>query len=95
VLEVPLLDAASLLRERCVARRDVGASSFTGIGRGGLPPGPDQPLMSDYTTGAAGRGEAARSGGVGAEVALLDAPTGRDSAASTPVLLVQPCAGAL
>jgi len=95
VLDPGLLDAASQLRERCAARRDIGASSFTGIGRGGLPPGPDQPLMSDYTTGAAGRGEAARSGSVAAEIALLDGPTGRDSAASTPVLLVQPCAGAL
>jgi large exoprotein involved in heme utilization and adhesion len=48
VLEGALLDAASQLRERCGARRDVGASSFTGVGRGGLPPTPDGPLLSNY-----------------------------------------------
>jgi hypothetical protein len=44
VLEGALLDAASQLRERCAARRDIGASSFTGVGRGGLPPSPNGPL---------------------------------------------------
>jgi large exoprotein involved in heme utilization and adhesion len=44
VLEGALLDAASRLRERCATRRDIGASSFTGVGRGGLPPSPDGPL---------------------------------------------------
>jgi hypothetical protein len=48
VLDVGLLDADALLRERCAARHDVGASSFTGSGRGGLPPSPDQPLGSAY-----------------------------------------------
>ena len=43
-----LLDASALLRERCAVRRDVGASSFTATGRGGLPPSPDQPLGSAY-----------------------------------------------
>jgi hypothetical protein len=48
VLEGALLDAASQLRERCGARRDIGASSFTGVGRGGLPASPDGPLTSTY-----------------------------------------------
>jgi filamentous hemagglutinin family protein len=48
VLEGALLDAAAQLRERCGARRDVGASSFTGVGRGGLPPSPDGPLAGAY-----------------------------------------------
>ena len=51
VLEGALLDASSLLRERCAARRDIGASSFTGVGRGGLPPSPEGPLASPYTSG--------------------------------------------
>jgi len=41
-----------LLRERCASRRDVGASSFTGVGRGGLPPSPDTPLTTGYLDGA-------------------------------------------
>jgi len=49
VLEGALLDAASQLRERCGARRDIGASSFTGVGRGGLPASPDAPLASGYS----------------------------------------------
>jgi hypothetical protein len=48
VLEAGVLGAAALLRERCAARRDVGASSFTGVGRGGLPASPDAPLASAY-----------------------------------------------
>jgi hypothetical protein len=48
VLGGALLDAASQLRERCGARRDIGASSFTGVGRGGLPASPDGPLTSTY-----------------------------------------------
>jgi len=51
VLESAFLDAASLLRERCAARRDVEASSFTGAGRGGLPANPDGPLLSSYADG--------------------------------------------
>ena len=68
VLEGALLDAASQLRERCRARRDIGASSFTGVGRGGLPPGPDAPLAGAYlgrdTAGGATR---AGAGGRAAE----------------------------
>jgi large exoprotein involved in heme utilization and adhesion len=48
VLDAATRDAAALLRERCAARRDLGASSFTGVGRGGLPAGPDAPLTSAY-----------------------------------------------
>ena len=50
VLEGALLDAASQLRERCAARRDIGTSSFTGVGRGGLPPTPDGPLAGAYAS---------------------------------------------
>jgi filamentous hemagglutinin family protein len=46
VLAGAFVDAAALLRARCEARRDVGASSLTGVGRGGLPPSPDGPLAS-------------------------------------------------
>jgi len=42
------VDAEAMLTEPCVARRDIGASSFTGVGRGGLPASPDQPLGSAY-----------------------------------------------
>jgi large exoprotein involved in heme utilization and adhesion len=52
VLQGALLDAASQLRERCGARRDIGASSFTGVGRGGLPPTPDGPLSGAYVAAA-------------------------------------------
>ena len=62
VLEGALLDAASQLRERCGARRDVGASSFTGAGRGGLPPSPDGPLASAYVVGEAAVGEQRKAG---------------------------------
>ena len=57
VLEGALLDAASQLRERCGARRDIGASSFSGVGRGGLPPSPDGPLASAYIVGEVAVGE--------------------------------------
>jgi filamentous hemagglutinin family protein len=56
VLEGALLDAASQLRERCGVRRDIGASSFTGVGRGGLPPSPDGPLASAYLVAPRSRG---------------------------------------
>jgi filamentous hemagglutinin family protein len=52
VLDVALLDADALLRQRCAARQDVGASSFTGVGRGGLPASPDRPLGSTYRSPA-------------------------------------------
>jgi hypothetical protein len=83
VLDPGLLDAASQLRERCAASRDIGASSLTGVGRGGLPAGPDQPLMSDYATAAAPRAGERSQQRAEAEIALA------------PVLPVQPCARAL
>ena len=65
ILEAALLDAASQLRERCASRRDIGASSFTGVGRGGLPPSPDGPLAGAYSSafGAPGVAFAAQQGG--------------------------------
>jgi hypothetical protein len=62
VLEGALLNAASQLRERCGARRDIGASSFTGVGRGGLPPSPDGPLASAYVVDEVAVGEAQKAG---------------------------------
>jgi large exoprotein involved in heme utilization and adhesion len=47
VLEGAFVDAARL-PARCAARRDVGASSFTGVGHGGLPPSPDVPLSGAF-----------------------------------------------
>jgi hypothetical protein len=79
VLEGALLDAASQLRERCGARRDIGASSFTGVGRGGLPPTPDGPLSGAYLA-------AAPSSGGGLE--------GRAAAADYPSPAAAPCLGA-
>jgi hypothetical protein len=84
MLDPTLLDAASQLRERCTARRDIGASSFTGISRGGLPPGPDQPLMSDYRTGAPTRADAAGSGGAEADFAGIGVPIERGSIERAP-----------
>jgi hypothetical protein len=52
VLAAPSLDADALLREPCALRRDVGTSSFTGVGRGGLPAAPDRPLGSAYRPAA-------------------------------------------
>ena len=46
-LEGTVVDTAPL-RERCSVRRDVGVSSFTKIGRGGLPASPDASLRSAY-----------------------------------------------
>jgi filamentous hemagglutinin family protein len=43
-----LLDAGNLLRESCGARRTGKASSFTAMGRGGLPPDPGGPLAGAY-----------------------------------------------
>jgi hypothetical protein len=54
VLAAPPLDADALLREPCALRRDVGTSSFTGVGRGGLPAAPDRPLGSAYRSAAEG-----------------------------------------
>jgi len=47
VIENAIVDTEAL-RESCAARRDVGASSFTEAGRGGLPPTPDAVLFSPY-----------------------------------------------
>jgi hypothetical protein len=55
VLEGGFVDAASLLRETCAARRDVGLSSLTGAGRGGLPPSPQDPLGTALTLRPAAR----------------------------------------
>jgi hypothetical protein len=57
VVEGAFIDTAPL-RERCGARRDIGASSFTGVGRGGLPPSPDGPLASAYVVDEAALAEA-------------------------------------
>jgi large exoprotein involved in heme utilization and adhesion len=53
VLEGAFLDTAPL-RARCGARRDIGTSSFTGVGRGRLPPTPDGPLAGAYLGAAVG-----------------------------------------
>jgi large exoprotein involved in heme utilization and adhesion len=67
-LNAAVLDAAALLRERCAARRDVGASSFTGVGRGGLPASPDASQASVYrdpfdTTDGSARRDASQAVG--------------------------------
>jgi hypothetical protein len=48
VPESTFLNAGDLLRESCAARRTGAASSFTAIGRGGLPPDPAGPLAGAY-----------------------------------------------
>jgi hypothetical protein len=83
VLDAALLDAASQLRERCGARRDIGASSFTGVGRGGLPPSPDGPLLSDYAP------QEKPTAGSAVEIDERDEP----KAAPGAVTLVVPCRG--
>ena len=73
VLEGALLDAAAQLRERCGARRDIGASSFTGVGRGGLPPTPDGPLAGAYVGDGTVVGEARKLGsGLSARTAAAE-----------------------
>jgi filamentous hemagglutinin family protein len=42
--QAEFLDPSALLRERCEERRTTGASSFTGVGRGGVELSPDAPL---------------------------------------------------
>jgi filamentous hemagglutinin family protein len=74
VLEGALLDAASQLRERCAARRDIDASSFTGVGRGGLPPSPDGPLSSAYVIDKAAIAEAQGTAPADVRLAGLSAP---------------------
>jgi filamentous hemagglutinin family protein len=48
VVPTVFLDAENLLRESCAAGKSVTASSFTGVGRGGLPPDPAGPLAAPY-----------------------------------------------
>jgi hypothetical protein len=67
------LDAGDLLRASCAARRSGTASSFTGMGQGGLPPDPAGPIPGFYdkldhaaadqaaTVFAAGFGEGCRT----------------------------------
>jgi hypothetical protein len=47
-LEGAFLNVADLLRESCAAWRSEEASSFTAMGRGGLPPDPAAPLSGSY-----------------------------------------------
>jgi hypothetical protein len=61
-LEGTFIDTAPL-RTRCGARRDIGVSSFTGVGRGGLPPSPEGPLASTYMTSAGAPGAVASRAG--------------------------------
>jgi hypothetical protein len=48
VPESVFLNAGNLLRESCAARRTGAASSFTAMGRGGLPADPAGPLAGAY-----------------------------------------------
>jgi filamentous hemagglutinin family protein len=48
ILPAVFLGAADLLRESCAARHSEGLSSFTAMGRGGLPPDPAGPLAAPY-----------------------------------------------
>jgi hypothetical protein len=61
-LPTVFLNASDLLRESCGARRSGAASSFTAMGRGGLPPDPAGPLSGSYldqgSAAAAGHDEA-------------------------------------
>jgi filamentous hemagglutinin family protein len=70
ILKGALLDVASQLRERCASRRDIGASSFTGVGRGGLPASPDAPLTSRYSDTGVGEAPVAAESGPVDETAL-------------------------
>ena len=93
VLEGAFLDAGSLLRQRCAARRDIGASSFTGVGRGGLPASPDGPLLTSYPIAddaSADAGQATAEARPIHMVAFInqEPPQG-------VVALVLPCGGAL
>ena len=85
VLEGALLDAASQLRERCGARRDIGASSFTGVGRGGLPPSPDGPLAGAYV------GRPAVGGATPDQAAVVPPAPAGSSTETWAVAAVAPC----
>jgi len=63
-------DASLLLRESCAARAGRAASSFTGIGRGGLPAGPGQMQFGGYAEAP----EAERMAGVLLAAGALPAP---------------------
>lgn len=55
-LETEYVDAAGLLRSTCATRAgDSRSSTFTGSGRGGLPPSPDGPLLAGAETRGAAR----------------------------------------
>ncbi|MCC2690200.1 MAG: large exoprotein containing hemagglutination activity domain [Rhizobiaceae bacterium] len=84
-VEGTFIDTAPL-RARCGARRDIGVSSFTGVGRGGLPPSPEGPIASTYLTSAGAPGEVASRAGM--------RPTGGMATASDVRLagLSLPCA---
>jgi hypothetical protein len=93
-LDATRLDASSLLRARCAARRDIGASSFTGVGRGGLPPSPDAPLLTGYPIG-----EAKSADGEEASVEVEQEPTSILALINAPrsqdvIALAMPCKGA-
>jgi filamentous hemagglutinin family protein len=79
VLEGAIIDTESL-PARCGARRDIGASSFTGVGRGGLPPSPDGPLSSAHL-GAAG----------GTTIPTRFKPTGDAASVAGRAGLAPPC----
>jgi filamentous hemagglutinin family protein len=67
----PTLIVAPPLWERCSSRSDIGASSFTGVGRAGLPPSPDGPLASAYVVDEAAVGTARNAG---SRLATVTAP---------------------
>jgi hypothetical protein len=73
ILEGEFVDVDAL-RERCAARRDIDASSFTGVGRGGLPPSPDGPLSSAYVIDRAALAEAQGTAPAPVRLAGLSAP---------------------
>jgi filamentous hemagglutinin family protein len=66
VLPTAFLGVDQLLQESCAARGGEQVSSFTGVGRGGLPPSPEQPLGVAYL--APGEALAAGAHGCGAPV---------------------------
>jgi hypothetical protein len=57
------LDAGHLLQENCAARRSETTSSFTAMGRGGLPPDPAKPIPGSYAD-LGGRPAANQAGSV-------------------------------
>jgi large exoprotein involved in heme utilization and adhesion len=92
VLEGAVVDIAGL-RERCAVRRDIGASSFTGVGRGGPPPSPDGPLADAYASGFGSPGVALVPEGRGRAVSAEEHSVER--AIWPAVAGLTPCHGAL